>query len=64
MSLVDEFAQPHCPSCRIVMRDEPGGFRCPSCNFLDDRSTEQATGNVPPEFDGPDLDQYRRATTR
>ncbi len=59
MSLVDGFAQPHCPTCAVVMRDDPNGFRCPSCNHFDDHSVERAAITMPPAFNGPDLDQHR-----
>jgi tRNA(Ile2) C34 agmatinyltransferase TiaS len=59
MTIVDGFVQPHCPDCGVVMRDDPHGFRCPSCSRLDDHSAEHAAVEIPPAFDGPDLDQHR-----
>ncbi|WP_200872961.1 hypothetical protein [Microbacterium sp. CH12i] len=46
------------------MRDDPRGFRCPSCNRLDDHSAERAAVEIPPAFDGPDLDQHRHHSYR
>ena len=47
----DVGAQPHCPEDDIVMRDVPGGYRCPECGHVQQyRDVE-----MPPEFDGPSI---------
>lgn len=43
--------QPRCPSCGVLMRDEPGAYVCPACGervALPDVAT-------PPRFDGPSI---------
>lgn len=51
MDELDFGAQPHCPEDDVVMRDIPGGWKCPYCGHL------QMIGEVemPPEFDGPSI---------
>jgi len=44
-------AQPHCPSCRVVMRDGANAFECPACGH----SIPYEEVEVPPEFDGPEI---------
>ncbi len=34
MSAVDEFAQPICPRCHTVLRDDPRGFECMTCGIV------------------------------
>lgn len=59
---MDELAQPRCPNCATVMRDHPRGFVC-ACGHLEDHAAELAAVQIPPEFDGADLD-CRRGHTR
>ncbi|GEP49072.1 hypothetical protein MSA03_25800 [Microbacterium saccharophilum] len=42
-------AQPRCPTCGVVMRDEPGATMCPSCG----RREAHDDVVMPPSFDGP-----------
>lgn len=51
----DELAQPRCPECSVVMRDDPRGFRCPACGHLDDHAAELEAVILPPDFDGPGI---------
>lgn len=44
-------AQPHCPSCGVVMRTERDAFVCPSCGHL--LPLDEA--GIPPEFEGPSI---------
>ncbi|WP_404435227.1 hypothetical protein LG322_08695 [Microbacterium aerolatum] len=48
-------AQPKCSACGVTMRDDPRGFRCPSCGRLDDLSSEMDAVVIPPDFDGPSI---------
>lgn len=48
---LDAGAQPRCPACGVVMRDEPGAYVCPSC---DHRELVPAFA-MPPGFDGPGI---------
>lgn len=50
-----EMGQPSCPRCGTVMRDDPGGFVCGGCAYVDDRSAELGAIEIPPDFDGPDI---------
>lgn len=43
--------QPTCAECGVVMRDEPGGVRCPACG--DWLPSDDVT--TPPAFDGPSI---------
>lgn len=43
-------AQPHCPTCDVVMRDVPGGWVCPECEYR-----EHAPPVEYPVFDGPSI---------
>lgn len=54
---VDDFdgAQPHWPDDGTVMRDVPGFFECPECG----RQVSVPWVPMPPEFEGPDIDQRR-----
>ena len=27
--------QPRCPECKVVMRDIPGGWKCPACGHVE-----------------------------
>lgn len=49
--LDDLAASPRCPDCVILLRDEPGGWRCPECGHWE--SVEAGPLNRP--FDGPAL---------
>lgn len=53
---MDEYGQPVCPECGIVMRTTPTAFACPHCGHL------QLLDDVemPPEFYGPDIGNRRR----
>lgn len=51
----DQAVQPHCPDCGIVMRTTPGAYQCPHCGHLELIPHVK----MPPEFDGPDIDQRR-----
>lgn len=44
-------AQPRCPTCGVVMRDEPGAYVCPSCGEVEAMPAVE----VPPPFDGPGI---------
>ncbi|WP_390178062.1 hypothetical protein [Microbacterium sp. MTN4-26] len=44
-------AQPRCPSCGVLMRDERDGFRCPACATL----VAFDAAPPPPTFDGPSI---------
>jgi len=46
---------PRCPDDGILMRDIPGGWVCPHCGHVQQAQDVE----MPPEFDGPDLDQRR-----
>ncbi|WP_164478100.1 TFIIB-type zinc ribbon-containing protein [Microbacterium sp. ABRD28] len=46
---MDLIEQPRCPNCGVVMRDEPGAYRCPACG----RVIEVADVPPAPVFDGP-----------
>lgn len=50
-----EGAQPRCPHCGTVMRDDPAGFRCGGCGHLEDYLAELDAVVLPPEFDGPHI---------
>lgn len=54
---LDAGAQPHCPDDDIVMRDIPRGWQCPLCGHLQLHDDVE----MPPEFDGPDLDSHRES---
>lgn len=43
--------QPHCPDDDVVMRDVPGGWRCPECGHVQQAQDVE----MPPEFDGPTI---------
>lgn len=48
---MDDFGQPACPECGVVMRTEPHAFVCPHCGhrqLLDDVEPPQ-------DFDGPGI---------
>lgn len=49
---MDELAQPHCPHCRTVMRDDPAGFRCGGCGNLLNLARELEAVHIPSEFGG------------
>ena len=46
---LDAGAQPRCPHCHIVMRDDAGASTCPSCGYTEPHDDVE----MPPEFDGP-----------
>jgi len=48
---MDEFGQPHCPECGVVMRTESHAFVCPSCGHLQLLDEVE----MPPKFDGPSI---------
>lgn len=50
-----EMGHPSCPHCGTVMRDDPRGFACGGCGYVDDRSAELDAIEIPPDFDGPDI---------
>lgn len=52
---LEDATQPQCGACGVTMRDDPRGFRCPSCGRLNDHSAEMSAVEVPPEFDGPSI---------
>ncbi|WP_298868016.1 hypothetical protein [uncultured Microbacterium sp.] len=43
--------QPRCRDCRVVMRDSPGGWRCPACGLV--IPVDQSI--VVPVFSGPSI---------
>lgn len=53
MSLDDMFGgdQPHCPDCNVIMRDDPGGWRCPECGHFE----PAMSGPLPEPFEGPSI---------
>ncbi|ABR10505.1 hypothetical protein MPMin1_gp75 [Microbacterium phage Min1] len=49
-----EYGAATCASCGVVLRDDEGGLRCPSCGTI-----ILAPVVVQPVFDGPDIDDWR-----
>lgn len=40
--------QPRCPSCGVLMRDEPGAYVCPACG----ERVALPPAPMPPHFEG------------
>jgi tRNA(Ile2) C34 agmatinyltransferase TiaS len=49
----DDGAQPRCEKCGVLMRDIPGGWRCPACGHTFTPIVQQQ--EQPPEFTGPSI---------
>jgi ribosomal protein L37AE/L43A len=47
-------AQPRCPVDGVVMRDIPGGWKCPACGYVYAPAIMQQQ-EQPPDFDGPSI---------
>jgi tRNA(Ile2) C34 agmatinyltransferase TiaS len=52
---MDDFGQPRCPVCGTVMRDDPHGFRCGGCGYLEDHTADVDAVVIPPGFEGPSV---------
>lgn len=46
---------PRCPTCGMVMRDDPRGFVCGGCRRAHDWVAELDAVQIRPEFDGPEI---------
>jgi tRNA(Ile2) C34 agmatinyltransferase TiaS len=48
-------SQPRCEECGVLMRDIPGGWRCPACGHVDAPVVMQQQQQQLPDFDGPSI---------